>query len=258
MAQKHEFAVYVSDLSSRLSSETFLLHDVEIVMRISSVLRLQPGETVLLFDHAMHARCKVRSLSKKALEFELLEKQNNISLTPHITCLLPLLKRDDLETALYYAVELGASVVQLVMTEKVQRAWGGAKEFERLQRIMIAAAEQSKNFALPVLHAPIELEKALQVDKQQYAKLKAAKLFFDFNGKSALSVMQEFSAQKPEEIILLVGPEGDLTGAEKQLVVHHKFITCTLTPTVLRAVSAFALGLGLVRSLRCLQRSCIN
>lgn len=253
MASKHEFALYVTDLHKLSATNIFTLQDPELVVRVNSVLRLQPGENCVLFNATHHARCKVRSVNKKSVEFELLEKQENAVLQPKATCFLPLLKRDDLETALYAAVELGASVVQLVLTEKVQRAWGGAKEFERLQRIMIAAAEQSKNFALPTLHAPIALEQALDTINKQSAKLKAAKLFFDLGGTSGLSVMQELSAQKHAEIILLVGPEGDLTDAEKQLVLQQGFVTCTLTPTVLRAASAFSLGLGLVRS--CLSRS---
>lgn len=253
MASKHEFALHLAELSKIVARDTVSLHDHEAILRITTILRLQPGEIIILFDKAVHARCRLRSVSKKSLEFELLEKKENTVLLPKATCLLPLLKRDDLETALYAAVELGASVVQLVVTEKVQRAWGGAKEFERLQRIMIAAAEQSKNFALPELHAPIVLEQALENVNKQSAKFKAVKLLFDLGGKSALSVMHELAAEKHAEIILLVGPEGDLTDIEKQLAAQQGFVTCTLTPTILRAVSAFALGLGLIRS--CLPRS---
>src|SRR5579872_90696 len=163
MATKHEFAIYVPELSKYLKQDKLVLQDPEVVLRVSSVLRLQLGEICLLFDRTMHVRCLIKAVQKKTIEFQILFQQQNIVLKPQITCLLPLLKRDDLEVALYSAVELGANFVQLVLTEKVQRAWGGTKEFERLQRIMIAAAEQSKNFAIPELHAPLRLQEALRV-----------------------------------------------------------------------------------------------
>ncbi len=244
MAQKHEFAIYVAEVSKQVDSTTLRLTDAAVLMRIHAVLRLQPGETCILFDAHIHARCVIRNITKKYVDCDLLEKKENPHLRPEIICLLPLLKRDDLETALYAAVELGATMVQLVLTEKVQRAWGGAKEFERLQRIMIAAAEQSKNFAVPKLHEPQDFASALTT-----IPFNATKLFFDVGGKAALQLMQELAQQKPSQIVMLVGPEADLTEQEKSELARHKFIMCELTPTILRAVSAYALGLGMLRSL---------
>ena len=243
---KHEFALYIPELGSVLKSgltNAFTLHNAEVATRIGSVLRLQPGESCILFDRTLHARCTLVAVQKKGVEFKLLEKNKNSVVQPKISCLLPLLKRDDLEAALYASVELGATDVQLVITEKVQRAWGGTKEFERLRRIMIAAAEQSKNFALPELYEPQPLPKvvaALAAD--------STKLFFDLGGQPAFTVMHNLVQQKPAALAMLVGPEGDLTVQEKALLAEHQFVVSELTPTVLRAVSAYTLGLGMLRS----------
>ena len=48
---------------------------------------------------------------------------------------------------------------------------------------------------------------------------------------------------------MLVGPEGDLTHEEKQFVDDHGFIFCKLTPTIMRAHQAVAVGLGVLRSM---------
>ena len=45
-----------------------------------------------------------------------------------------------------------------------------------------------------------------------------------------------------------VGPEGDLTQEEKDYLKQQGFVFCRLTPTVLRARQAVALGLGILRS----------
>jgi RsmE family RNA methyltransferase len=49
--------------------------------------------------------------------------------------------------------------------------------------------------------------------------------------------------------VLFVGPEGDLTDQEKVLLKQNGFIFCALTPTILRACEAIALGAGVVRSI---------
>ena len=72
--------------------------------------------------------------------------------------MLPLLKREALERALYSCVEMGANEIRLVVTKKTTREWGGEKEFARLQRIIISAAEQSKNFSIPLLYQPERFE----------------------------------------------------------------------------------------------------
>jgi 16S rRNA (uracil1498-N3)-methyltransferase len=242
MTQKHEFALHVPELKKYCTQEACVLTDPALVQRMTGVLRLQPEETCILFDAFEHARCRITTIHKKSINLEILSYQKNTILQPHITCFLPLLKRDDLEAALYAAVELGANSVQLVLTEKVQRSWGGAKEYERLQRVMIAAAEQSKNFAIPELYAPRALTEVVQELRS------SVKIFFDMGGVSVLKLMTDVSEQKPKEVAILVGPESDLTPAEKAFLLQHNFTTCELTPTVLRAVSAYTLGLGLLRS----------
>ncbi|PKN03448.1 hypothetical protein CVU75_02160, partial [Candidatus Dependentiae bacterium HGW-Dependentiae-1] len=49
-------------------------------------------------------------------------------------------------------------------------------------------------------------------------------------------------------ILLLVGPEGDLTEEEKGAISRAGVQFCKLTPTVLRAMQATAVGMGVVRS----------
>ncbi len=46
----------------------------------------------------------------------------------------------------------------------------------------------------------------------------------------------------------VIGPEGDLTKEEKAYLKEQGFLFCALTPTVLRAQQAVALGLGILRS----------
>jgi RsmE family RNA methyltransferase len=150
-----------------------------------------------------------------------------------------LLKREALEQAIYSAVELGVNKVQLLITEKVQRNWQ-VKELERLKHIMIAAAEQSKCFAIPQLLEPVPL---LDVP------LSGSTVFFDPEGEALADVLIKDLYQKQiDSLTVVIGPEGDLTESEKFYLQKQQALFICLTPTILRAQQAVALGVGILRS----------
>lgn len=246
MNTKHEFALYVHDLQQLLAGNPsqIAVQDQALVTRVGSVLRLAPGEHITLFDQTVNAECQLVGVAKKAVNLRIITQQLNKKLKPEITFILPLLKRDDFESALYSLVELGVNNIQLVSTQKTQRTWAGDKEYERCQRIMIAAAEQSKNFALPTLLKPVSLAEYIQAHSNSFV----AKVHFEVDGQAMLQVANQLHTQKPQSIALIVGPEGDFVAEEKALLAAHGFVGCRLTPTVLRSVQAVALGVGIVRS----------
>lgn len=243
--KKHEFALYVESLSSqtaKMLNQEITISDEQLMHRMKNVLRLQPGDKCVFFDRYVEAWvCLVAFVGKKHVQIAVESVEKTLFLQPTITFMLPLLKRDDYQSALYSLAEVGVSVIQLVFTQKTGHQWSD-KDNERAQRIVIGAAEQSKNFAYPEIKEPISLESALN----QYANQQG--IFFDAQGKGCFEVMQELHKINPKNIVLLIGPEGDLTIEEKKMVKKSGFDFCALTPTVVRSVQAAALGAGLVRS----------
>lgn len=63
-----------------------------------------------------------------------------------------------------------------------------------------------------------------------------------------MTVMTMLECGDISELMLLVGPEGDLSNEEKNAVHTAGFIMCALTPTILRSVHAAFLGAGIMRS----------
>src|SRR5436190_21644325 len=166
--EKHEFALYVALLSSLvetiLPGEDIIISDEKIIHRMKFILRLSPQEQCIFFDKIIHVKCIIKEfIGKKQVKCIMQEKKINTILSPMITFLLPILKRDDFENAIYSLTEIGVTIIQLVLTKKTYNVTFNQKEMERVQRIIIAAAEQSKNFAYPELKAPISLLKI--VDK---------------------------------------------------------------------------------------------
>lgn len=254
LTSKHEFALHIKELSDTLAAlnkgALFTIDDDVLCHRMSNVLRLQANDKVVLFDRFVNAHCCISAIQgKRRVVFELLFKENNCAVLPMITCALPLLKRDDFEEALSILAELGVNTIQLVITDKSVKSWGKDKELERLERILVAAAEQSKCFAMPQIKAPLLLEDFCA----EYADKESVKIYFDAQGESLVSCMNKSLAVsdqvKQQVFVLMVGPEGDLTSSEKERVRKAGFVFCKLTPTVLRAVHAVCVGVGAFRSL---------
>lgn len=247
--EKHEFALHIDSLSSLIHhksiNDTITLTDEKLLHRMMTVLRLHKDDECILFDQKVFISAKIVSFTaKKYITIIIQSLQSTKALQPNITFLLPVLKRDDYEMALYALTEVGINTIQLISTQKTGTQWADNRDKDRAQRIIIAAAEQSKNFAYPDILPPISLENALA----KYHNTKA-KFFFDPQGSLPFKVIQELQSNPPKDFLLLVGPEGDLTLEEKKIVLANNFIFCALTPTILRATQAAALAAGFVRSL---------
>lgn len=245
--EKHEFAVYIPQLSTSVDQlivgDEYIISDENIYHRIVHVLRLEVNDVSVFFDQFYSVRCKmIMFKGKKQIISIIMDKKINIQLMPKITVLVPVLKRDDFEQALYALAAVGVTTIQCIETKKISTNRWQAKDLERLQRIIIAAAEQSKNFNFPELRPPVSLDSVL-------CDIKGKKIFFDCDGESLREVVNTLSHDVAQEFILLVGPEGDLTSEEKDKVRQAGFIFCALTPTVLRSVHALFLGAGTMRSL---------
>jgi 16S rRNA (uracil1498-N3)-methyltransferase len=244
----HEFAFFYPrlgiDIPECCVGTEMKLTDVDLFHRISRVVRLRPGQFFVLFDRTLHVRLELRAFDARSVVVVVHERGTNLVLVPHITFALPLLKRDHFQDALYSLAELGANVVQPIVTQKTQRAWGGEHEYERVNNIMIAAAEQSKHFSFPELKNTQDFT----VWCHECSKTDSVKIFFDTEGESVAVVVEHLRQRTISNLVLVVGPEGDLTDQEKKLLRENGFTFCALTPTVLRANQAVAVAMGIIRS----------
>lgn len=228
ISKNHLFALWHPTLSAELhiKSTEITIKDKELISRIIHILRLTAGEQCILFDATKQITATIVMITSKIITMTYTMVSYNQPYTPTITALLPLLKKDDLSTAVTQLTAIGISKIQLIMTEKVQRSWGGTAEYERLQRVIIAAAEQSKNFALPVLVEPIPLREAITGH--------AAIICGDPDGTPYQTILSNLPASL-DACAILVGPEGDFTDHEKEYLKKADVQFCSLTPTILRS-----------------------
>lgn len=245
----HEFALYTDLVSTwvkdNLLQQVVILEEPELVHRMSTVLRFTVGDTLVVFDNFYHVKARIQKIiSKKSITLELFNAERNRLLEPKILWALPVLKREAFEAALYSLCELGATEIQPLYTTKTHKSWGTPKDIMRSTNILKAAAEQSKQFILPRLLPVKDLDSWVKLHDTNAC----LSVFLDATGTLITDLIQELKNKQTRQLCVLSGPEGDLTSNEKELLKYFNFIFCRLTPTVLRAEQAVAVGLGIFRA----------
>lgn len=249
---KHIFSIYVEDLSMVLVgaeiNKVFELKDKKTHSRITQILRLDKNDEVIFFDDYINMKIQLLDETfenNKFIYAKIIEKNKNEKIKPEIILCPSLIKKHSFEDLIYNAASMGATIIRPVITEKVQRKWGYEKEKERLEKVMIAACEQSKNYIMPELHSPVKLPVLLK----GLENLSGKKIFFDSNQEPLINIIPNLSSHKIGKICLFFGPEGGLTQQEILLAKTKGFEGCSLTKTILRSQEAVTVGLGVVRSI---------
>lgn len=251
-SDKHLFAVFVAELSASIGSKTHgsvVIKHEDLWHRLVHVLRLQAGERVVLFDQKLVLVAELEQqmfMRKNVLVFNILERQRQQPLLPIINLYQCLPKRAAFEEITYTAAQMGVAKIYPVISSKSQQRMQ-PHDRQRLEAIMIAACEQSKNFMIPVLHEPCSLQAMLTACKQQSD---AQWIFADPAGKSLLTLLNQLAVvdKRTAVINVIIGPEGGFMQEECISFEQHGIIAYALTPTILRSVDAAVVLLGALRS----------
>lgn len=236
--EKHEFAFYAKNLASGLSPDTqYVLDDPDIIHRLVHIVRAETQDTIILFNRQIAVTAQIVTLQKNRISCTIIDRQPLSPIHPAIHWYVPLLDRQAFEDAVSILTSMGATSITPVVTEKSEKRF--SRPLERLERVMIAAAEQSKQLVLPSINQVIDCAD-IPCD--------GCTLFFDPTGQPAFDILSTIRAKKLGAISCLIGPEGDLTNAEKEFLHANKVIFCALTPTILRAEQAVTVAMGLLRS----------
>lgn len=201
----------------------------------AKVLRLKPGETVLLCDGDGHEGvCEV--VCTEGWLLKMLKRQDSQSeAAVKVSVYMALPKADKLEHVIQKATELGAYEIVTFPSERcVSRPDEKSlkKKVERWQKIAASASEQSGRGRIPrvlVLSSFAEaLSRAAQADK--------ALMFYEH--EEALTLKMALSAGSYRTVSLLTGPEGGLEETEVAKAREAGLQVCTLGKRILRCETA--------------------
>jgi 16S rRNA (uracil1498-N3)-methyltransferase len=199
------------------------------------VLRLQPGDALTLFDGSgPEWQAEVTAMGRSEVRVKLLAPEMPVrELTRRVTLAVVMPANDRMDFLVEKATELGAAVLQPLMSERsVLRLTGERADKKRAhwQGVAIAAAEQSGR-TVPLQVAPV------QTLAGWLAALPAA-ADGEWRGLLSPRAAQALPAPPPAQGLFLSGPEGGLSEAEEDAARARGFTGVTLGPRVLRADTA--------------------
>jgi 16S rRNA (uracil1498-N3)-methyltransferase len=208
---------------------------------LAHVLRMAEGAELLVFngrDGEWLAR--VAAKSKKSVRLEAVE-QTRPQPAPCdlVYCFAPL-KVGRLDYLVQKAVEMGAGVLQPVITQHTQLAKVG---IERLRANATEAAEQCGILAIP------EARDALKFDRVLAEWDKHRRLIFCDESAETNNPLPALQAITEKKLGLLIGPEGGFSEDERRQLRALPFVTAIpLGPRILRADTAAVAALAVIQA----------
>ena len=203
---------------------------------LANVMRSKRGSNINFFNKEGEWISEIVFLEKDRVEVKFLNRVKESIKSSNIELAICLVKKNPMEIILQKATELGVAKITPIISERTE-----VKELnlERANKIVIEATEQSNQLRPP------EISKIIKLRDFLYNLNDANKLFFaDINSKEKL---------KKEDIkddalkVLLVGPEGDFSPAERKMILENKnTISFSLSKNILKTETATISALSLV------------
>jgi 16S rRNA (uracil1498-N3)-methyltransferase len=209
---------------------------------LADVLRLEPGDAVLLFNtRDGEWRARLAAAGKRALTLAVDEQTRPQTAAGDLHYLFAPLKRARLDYVVQKAVEMGVSRLQPVMTRHTQAE---RVNVARMRANAIEAAEQCGILLLPDILEPAPLARAL-------AHLEPARLlvFCDEDAPTVDPLAALKAAPHTVPLAVLIGPEGGFAEEERALLLARpNVVRLALGPRILRADTAAVAALALVQA----------
>ena len=203
-----------------------VIGDQKLLHQWRHVLRLKPGDEVILFDgFGQDFRCELASLETKEAVCLVRESTKSASAPAQQLCLfVSLIKRERFEWLLEKVTELGVAQIRPIIADRSE-----ARRFnlERAKTIGKEAAEQSGG-TLPALYESMELQNAFQ----EYHFFKT--IAFDPNGEP----FKKSGWNSEEKLGACIGPEGGWSARELEFFRKQKATVSSLGAPTLRAETA--------------------
>jgi 16S rRNA (uracil1498-N3)-methyltransferase len=196
------------------------------------VRRLQPGDALVLFDgRGGEWHCEVQAMRRRDVVLRVLAHAAvERELTPPVTIALGMPANDRMDALVEKAAELGMAALQPLHTARsVLRLEAQRAERRRAhwQAVAQAACEQCGRTRVPLVQPVRGLDEWLATAAEQGA----AGWLLD-----PQSPLPERAPAQP--LLLLSGPEGGFTTAEREAALARGFVAVGLGPRVLRADTA--------------------
>ena len=209
----------------------------------AAVKRLTVGEHALLTDgRGGIAEGAALEVTRDRVLFSVIDRRRDPEPAPRLVVVQALPKGDRAELAVEVLTELGVDEVVPWSADRSVSQWRGSDKIERglekWRRTAQEAAKQSRRSRIPAIAG-------LAGTREVIARISAADAAFVLH-EAAAEYLGAHTLPGAGEIVLIVGPEGGITGAELAAFEAAGAAGVRLGPEVLRTSTAGAAALAVI------------
>ena len=200
---------------------------------VSKVMRLREKEVFSLFNSSGEWEAKILNITKSIVEFNVTKQLRHKENTKDLWLAFSPIKSNYFNFMIQKATELGVTkflpiIFDRTIVRKINK--------ERLEKVIIEAAEQSNRITVPSIEDPQKLKSFLNNDMDL--------IFTDLNTANTKIDLTKLTT-KPTCVI--IGPEGDFSEEEREEILKFNAVqSVKISENILRSETAVISALSII------------
>lgn len=217
--------------------------DADEARHMSQVLRLAPGDEVVVFDGAgREFRARIERIARGGADLRVMSELDPAAEPAvRLTLAQAALKGEKMDDVVRDATMMGVSAIEPLITEHTAAHMKAGRAPERWRRIAIASAKQCRRAVVPSIGVGSSFTDWLAGDRA-VSRL----LLVEPSAAAEGHPLSTLGGNRPPSASLLVGPEGGWSEAEIDAAVRAGYVPITLGRRTLRADAVPIVALGLL------------
>ncbi len=210
---------------------------------VARVLRAKIGDEVILFNgEGGEYLSLITHIDKKSVKVEIKKfNPRNSESSLELYLAQGISRGEKMDFTIQKAVELGVKKIFPLFTERCNVKLDDERREKKLQHwssVIVSACEQSGRNHVPEIFLPQSLDNFFNLIPADFKFVLAP---------TAEKKLSQISIKKNTSVILLIGPEGGLSGDEIKLATQKDFFPLNLGPRILRTETAAVAALSVIQ-----------
>jgi 16S rRNA (uracil1498-N3)-methyltransferase len=201
---------------------------------VNKVMRIKENEVFSLFNSSGEWEAKILSISKGIVQFNITQQLRQKETTKELWLAFSPIKSNYFNFMIQKATELGVTkflpiVFDRTIVRKINK--------ERLEKVIIEAAEQSNRINVPSIEEPQSLNSFLKNNKIDL-------IFTDLNSSNTKINLNQLTSNPT---CVIIGPEGDFSEVERQEILTFKGVQpIKINENILRSETAVISAISII------------